>query len=96
MLPSLAFVLPDIAARALAVLLTIPVAYPGANVGTDGIFRQWGVFCTLFEVLIPCNDGSRFVYSHTFSDLLVGQMEATLEDHESMYASDRTNYKTRL
>jgi hypothetical protein len=24
--------------------------------------------------LIPCNDGSRFVYSHTFSDLLVGQM----------------------
>ena len=23
--------------------------------------------------LIPCNDRSRFVYSHTFSDLLVGQ-----------------------
>ncbi len=37
--------------RALAVLLTIPVAYPGANVGTDGIFCRWGVFCTLFEVL---------------------------------------------
>jgi hypothetical protein len=29
--------------------------------------------------LITCNDGSRFVFSHTFSDLLVGQMEATLE-----------------
>ncbi len=29
--------------------------------------------------LIPCNNGSRFVYSHDFSDLLVGQMEATPE-----------------
>jgi hypothetical protein len=29
--------------------------------------------------LIPCNDGSKFVFSHDFSDLLVGQMEATLE-----------------
>jgi hypothetical protein len=29
--------------------------------------------------LIPCNNGLRFVYSHEFSDLLVGQMEATLE-----------------
>ena len=32
--------------------------------------------------LIPCNDGSRFVYSHTFSDSLVGQMEATLEGQD--------------
>jgi hypothetical protein len=32
--------------------------------------------------LIPCNDGSRFVFSHTFSDLLVGQMEATLEGQD--------------
>jgi hypothetical protein len=32
--------------------------------------------------LIPCNGGSRFVYSHTFSDLLVGQMEATLEGQD--------------
>jgi hypothetical protein len=32
--------------------------------------------------LIPCNDGSRFVYSHSFSDLLVGQMEATLEGED--------------
>jgi hypothetical protein len=32
--------------------------------------------------LIPCTDGSRFVYSHTFSDLLVGQMEATLEGQD--------------
>ncbi len=29
--------------------------------------------------LIPCNNGSRFVYSHDFSDLLVVLMEATLE-----------------
>jgi hypothetical protein len=29
--------------------------------------------------LIPSNGGSRFVFLHTFSDLLVGQMEATLE-----------------
>ncbi len=32
--------------------------------------------------LIPCNDGSRFVYSHTCSDLLVGQMEAALEGQD--------------
>jgi len=32
--------------------------------------------------LIPCNDGSRFVYSHTFSDLLVEQMEATSEGQD--------------
>ncbi len=32
--------------------------------------------------LIPCNDGSRFVYSHTFSYLLLGQMEATLEGQD--------------
>ncbi len=31
--------------------------------------------------LIPCNNGLRFLYSHDFSDLLVGQMEATLENH---------------
>jgi hypothetical protein len=32
--------------------------------------------------LIPCNGGSRFEFSHTFSDLLVGQMEATLESQD--------------
>jgi hypothetical protein len=32
--------------------------------------------------LIPCNGGSRFVFSHTFSYLLVGQMEATFEDQD--------------
>ncbi len=32
--------------------------------------------------LIPCNGGSRFVFLHTFSDLLVGQMEATLEGQD--------------
>ncbi len=33
--------------------------------------------------LIPCNGGSRFVFSHEFSDLLVGQMEASLEGQET-------------
>lgn len=33
--------------------------------------------------LISCNDGSRFVYSHEFSNLLVTQMEATLEEKET-------------
>jgi hypothetical protein len=32
--------------------------------------------------LIPCNDGSRFLFLHTFSGLLVGQMEATLEGQD--------------
>ena len=32
--------------------------------------------------LIPCNCRSRFVFSHEFSDLLVGQMEASLEGQE--------------
>ncbi len=32
--------------------------------------------------LIPCKGGSRFVFLHTFSDLLVGQMEATLEGQD--------------
>jgi hypothetical protein len=27
--------------------------------------------------LIPCNGGSRFVFLHTFSDLLFGKMETT-------------------
>ena len=32
--------------------------------------------------LISCNNGSRFIFSHDFSDLLVGQMEATLEGQD--------------
>jgi hypothetical protein len=32
--------------------------------------------------LIPSNGGSRFVFSHNFSELLVGQMEATLEGQD--------------
>jgi hypothetical protein len=32
--------------------------------------------------LIPCNNGSRFLYLHDFSDLLVRQMEATLEGQD--------------
>jgi hypothetical protein len=32
--------------------------------------------------LIPCNGGSRFLYAHEFSDILVSQMEATLEGQD--------------
>jgi hypothetical protein len=32
--------------------------------------------------LIPSNGGSRFVFLHAFPDLLVGQMEATLEGQD--------------
>jgi hypothetical protein len=32
--------------------------------------------------LIPCNSGSRFVYSHEFSDILVSHIEATLEGQD--------------
>ncbi len=40
--------------------------------------------------LISCNSGSRFVFSHEFSDLLVGQMEATL-DGQDINVRIRTN-----
>jgi hypothetical protein len=43
--------------------------------------------------LIPCNGGSRFVFLHTFSDLLVGQMEATLEDQDVNVRIKSTNTK---
>jgi hypothetical protein len=33
--------------------------------------------------LIHCNGGSHFVFSHEFADLLVGQMEASLEGQET-------------
>ncbi len=33
--------------------------------------------------LISCNNGSRFVFSHDFSELLVWQMEATLEGQDT-------------
>jgi hypothetical protein len=32
--------------------------------------------------LKPCNNGSWFVFSHKFSDLLVGKMEATLDGQD--------------
>jgi hypothetical protein len=41
--------------------------------------------------LTPCNNGSQFLYSHDFSNLLVGKLEATLEGQELMYASAQTN-----
>ena len=36
------------------------------------------VSATMAHLLI-CQDGTRFKFSHNFSDLLVGQMEASLE-----------------
>ena len=38
---------------------------------------------TTMAHLIPCNSGLRFVFSHEFSDLIVGQMEASLEGQET-------------
>jgi hypothetical protein len=35
------------------------------------------VISAIMAHFIPCNNGSRFLYSHDFSDLLVRQMEAT-------------------
>jgi hypothetical protein len=32
--------------------------------------------------LIPSNGGSRFVFLHKFSDILLGQMETTLQGQE--------------
>ena len=46
--------------------------------------------------LIPCNDGSRFVYSHTFSDLLVGQMEATLEGHDISVSIQSNKFENKI
>ena len=37
------------------------------------------VYSTMAHLLI-CNDGTRFVYSHGFGNLLIGQLEATLKD----------------
>ncbi len=41
-----------------------------------------GIISATMAHLIPSNGGSRFVFSHDFSDLLVGQMEATLEGQD--------------
>jgi hypothetical protein len=46
--------------------------------------------------LTPCNGGSRFVFSHTFSDLLVGQMEAILEGQGVNVRIRSNKLQTRL
>ncbi len=46
----------------------------GLNVATTR-----NVISATMAHLIPCSGGSRFVFLHIFSDLLVGQIEATLE-----------------
>ncbi len=52
------------------------------------------VISATMAYLIPCNNGLRFVYSHEFSDLLVGQMEASLEGQ--LYKSVQANWRRRL
>ena len=46
--------------------------------------------------LIPCNNGSRFVYSHEFSDLLVSQMEATLEGQDITVRIRSSKYEEKI
>ena len=46
--------------------------------------------------LIPCNNGSRFVYSHEFSDLLVNQMEATLEGQDITVRIRSSKYEEKI
>jgi hypothetical protein len=46
--------------------------------------------------LIPCNNGSRFSYSHEFSDLLVTQMEATLEGHDITVRIRSSKYEENI
>jgi hypothetical protein len=50
---------------------------PGLNAATTR-----NVISATMAHLIPSNGGSRFVFLHNFSDLLVGQMEATLEGQD--------------
>jgi hypothetical protein len=50
---------------------------PGLNAATTR-----NVIISTVAHLISCNNGSRFGFSHKFSDLFVGQMEATLEGQE--------------
>jgi hypothetical protein len=40
------------------------------------------VICSTMAHLISCNNGSHFVFSHEFSDLLVGQMDAVLQGQD--------------
>jgi hypothetical protein len=40
------------------------------------------VISSAMAYIISCNNGSRFVFSHKFSDLLVEQIEATLEGQD--------------
>jgi hypothetical protein len=46
--------------------------------------------------LIPCNNGSRFVYSHEFLDLLVTQMEATLEGQDITVRIRSSKYEEKI
>ena len=46
--------------------------------------------------LIPCNNGLRFVYSHEFLDLLVTQMEATLESQDITVRIGSSKYEEKI
>jgi hypothetical protein len=47
--------------------------------GLNAATTRNGISSTMAH-LISCNNGSRFVFSHEFLDLLVGQMEATSQE----------------
>ncbi len=49
--------------------------------GSNAATTQNVISATMAHV-IPSNRGSRFVFSHNFSELLVGQMETTLEGQD--------------
>jgi hypothetical protein len=46
--------------------------------------------------LIPCNNGTRFSYSHEFLDLLVSQMEATLEGQDITVRIRSSKYEEKI
>ncbi len=48
----------------------------------SGLNAARNVISATMAHLIPSNEGLRFVFSHDFFDLLVGQMEATLEGQD--------------
>ena len=47
--------------------------------GMHAAISQYDVSSTMAHLLI-CQNGTRFKFCHDFTDLLVGQMKATLED----------------
>ena len=82
--------------------IPVPQIEPGFGEGLSRLLSGMNAATTRNVIsatmahLIPCNNGSRFVFSHDFSDLLVGQMEATLEGEITnvRIRSNKLNNKT--